>query len=347
MQSQQKEHSLEKTVDIVSEYSSSFRQTPTLAPPLNYVAPTLRPFLSMNNLIIYYVIVLIASILMLNIQELIVDEVFHVNQAQSFCRNSLVYDDKITTPPGPYLVSWALKYVFLLEDCSLTFLRFTNVIYGLLLPWVLMGCLGNWDAAIEQCLFPASFFFHFLYYTDSGSVFWVLVSLLTAKKRNYSIAALCSFIAMLYRQTNVVWMLFIMGLSILSLREERLAVTQRHEDIKTKNGNKICEESYFYKEIYDFLLFILVNFSLIFKKLWGFLVNGVLFGGFLYWNNGIVIGDKLNHVVAVHIPQLYYFSVFSVFFSWDYELVLNALHRLRLLYVIIMVVMGWSILEYT
>lgn len=260
---------------------------------------------------------------MLNVQELIVDEVFHVPQAQIFCNNTLTYNDKITTPPGLYIVSWLLHY----KDCSLMFLRLTNVLYALLTPLVLMGILGDWESAVELSLFPVAFFFHFLYYTDSGSLFWVLVSLKASKTGHYNISALCSFVAIWYRQNNIIWMFLIMGLSIESIK-----------------GHK---EGSFSQQLYDYLTFTVKNLLLLIRKLWGFVLNCILFGLFLLWNQGIVIGDKMNHVVALHVPQLYYFSVFTVFFSWDYPLVWNALVIPRPIHLLIMVIMGWTVFSYT
>jgi len=42
----------------------------------------------------------------------------------------------------------------------------------------------------------------------------------------------------------------------------------------------------------------------------------VLFGLFVFVNGGIVLGDKTNHVPAVHIPQLYYFYCFATALGW-------------------------------
>jgi len=42
----------------------------------------------------------------------------------------------------------------------------------------------------------------------------------------------------------------------------------------------------------------------------------VLFGLFVFWNGGIVLGDKSNHIPSLHIPQLYYFVGFSTLFGW-------------------------------
>jgi alpha-1,2-glucosyltransferase len=59
----------------------------------------------------------------------------------------------------------------------------------------------------------------------------------------------------------------------------------------------------------------------------------VLFGAFVVWNGGIVLGeagftlhrtivtelrsgDKSNHIPSVHIPQVYYFVAFSTILGW-------------------------------
>jgi alpha-1,2-glucosyltransferase len=42
----------------------------------------------------------------------------------------------------------------------------------------------------------------------------------------------------------------------------------------------------------------------------------VVFGAFIVWNEGIVLGDKSNHIPSLHIPQLYYFVVAATSFGW-------------------------------
>jgi len=41
-----------------------------------------------------------------------------------------------------------------------------------------------------------------------------------------------------------------------------------------------------------------------------------LFCGFVFWNGGIVLGDKSNHVPSLHLPQLYYFIAFATIMGW-------------------------------
>lgn len=279
-------------------------------------------------MIVYYVFVGIVAVAMYaTVKDLVVDEIFHVPQLQEYCKNSLNYNNKITTPPGLYVTTWLwfkLLNSFVNWECTLGLARATNVVYGIMMPVIIQKILKDRDAAVESSLFPPSFFFHFLYYTDSGSVFWVLCSFLQAQKKRYTIAALCSFISIWYRQTNVIWMLFITGYSVAMMQ------------INRRRG-----------DIISYIQFITNNPILIVQKLWGFIMNGIMFACFIYWNEGIVIGDKMNHVVAIHIPQIYYFSVFAIFFSWDYHLIFKAVKRIRPIDLIFMMVMAWTVLEYT
>lgn len=41
-----------------------------------------------------------------------------------------------------------------------------------------------------------------------------------------------------------------------------------------------------------------------------------LFGGFIFWNGGVVLGDRSNHVATLHLPQMLYLWPYITFFSW-------------------------------
>lgn len=42
---------------------------------------------------------------------------------------------------------------------------------------------------------------------------------------------------------------------------------------------------------------------------------------FVFSNNGIVVGDREAHNSKIHLPQLMYFSLFYVFFTWPYVII--------------------------
>ena len=56
-----------------------------------------------------------------------------------------------------------------------------------------------------------------------------------------------------------------------------------------------------------------------------FLLAIGLFGAFLVWNGGIVLGDRSNHIAGLHFPQIFYFTCFLSFFAAPWTLSVNSL----------------------
>ncbi|KAI9019058.1 alpha-2-glucosyltransferase Alg10 [Hyaloraphidium curvatum] len=175
------------------------------------------------------------------------DEPFHVPQAQRYCRGDfMTWDPKLTTPPGLYVFPAALLYgIRVVSDvlpmlrglsdpavlCSVAGLRTWNILFALGTLKVLRLILlrlrsrpagqsdpgSESDASMEATvisLFPLSFFFHFLYYTDTGSAFFVLLGYLWMLEGRYMPSAGAAFVSLWFRQTNSVWTLFIAALAV-------------------------------------------------------------------------------------------------------------------------------------
>ncbi|KAK1074498.1 glucosyltransferase [Friedmanniomyces endolithicus] len=175
------------------------------------------------------------------VTEPYLDEVFHVRQAQHYCQGHFdVWDPKITTPPGLYLLSYVFsrlesfqEYIGLSNlrlvplDCSITGLRALNAVGLILLLLVvrlsyLQRASSETSAhhslfdhsALNIALFPPLFFFSALYYTDVWSALSVLASfcfLTTAYrdkyghwKRGVGLLAL-GLVSLMFRQTNIFW----------------------------------------------------------------------------------------------------------------------------------------------
>ena len=150
------------------------------------------------------------------------DEPFHIPQAQAYCRGEWnVWDPKITTPPGLYDVAWhsvcrpnmnvfvnryllsvVFKRIFLFR-CTVGVLRFTNVLLSLALPPLLsrlfarlrrvrppQSLLEPTTESLVISLFPIAWFFSFLYYTETGSLIFVLACLLASLESQHILAAL-------------------------------------------------------------------------------------------------------------------------------------------------------------
>ncbi|KAK0268673.1 glucosyltransferase [Friedmanniomyces endolithicus] len=175
------------------------------------------------------------------VTEPYLDEVFHVRQAQHYCQGHFdVWDPKITTPPGLYLLSYAFsrlesfqEYIGLGHlrlvplDCSITGLRALNAVGLILLLLVVrLSYLQRASpetsahhslfdhSALNVALFPPLFFFSALYYTDVWSALSVLASycfLTTAYRDKYGhwmrgtgLLAL-GLVSLMFRQTNIFW----------------------------------------------------------------------------------------------------------------------------------------------
>jgi alpha-1,2-glucosyltransferase len=93
------------------------------------------------------------------------DEALHAKQAKSYYDGDFTsWDPRITTPPGLYAVS------LLIGSARLSKLRVVNLIFGLLLLAILEK-----NGALVVTM-PILFPFIFLYYTDCGSLFFVLLT---------------------------------------------------------------------------------------------------------------------------------------------------------------------------
>jgi alpha-1,2-glucosyltransferase len=144
-------------------------------------------------------------------------------------------DPKITTLPGLYLASiivlqsWNLAASLvdfqLSSVCTVASLRATNLLFAACAALLLNQLLAMlfptsslrarlWKMA-ELALFPVHFFFHFLFYTDTCSTLFVLMCYTLATRGLHKRAALAGVLAVMMRQTNVVWVAFSCACALL------------------------------------------------------------------------------------------------------------------------------------
>ncbi|TGO14688.1 hypothetical protein BTUL_0050g00040 [Botrytis tulipae] len=178
-----------------------------------------------------------------NVPEPYLDEVFHIPQAQAYCRWDYgTWDPKLTTPPGLYWWSHFLSIVSGFTTCNVHFLRTTNVIALtsiMMLAWKCRNLIiragaenrtdqspelisaDSFHTAANIALFPPLFFFSGLYYTDVLSTCVVLYLykqfLEQAESKNHkswkNVAwfYLCGVLALCMRQTNIFWAAVFLG----------------------------------------------------------------------------------------------------------------------------------------
>ncbi|KUI55963.1 Dol-P-Glc:Glc(2)Man(9)GlcNAc(2)-PP-Dol alpha-1,2-glucosyltransferase [Cytospora mali] len=178
----------------------------------------------------------------INVPEPYLDEVFHIPQAQQYCQGRwFEWDDKITTPPGLYVIGIRIFKLWT-DNCSELNLRLTSWFSLLLLGVTTMQCrrliearLSERDtvqtryrqlsvyaihAGMNTGLFPLLFFFSALYYTDVLSTLVVLLAFqnhlerVSPWGRTWSSDFWVIFFgvtALFMRQTNVFWVVVFMG----------------------------------------------------------------------------------------------------------------------------------------
>ncbi|KAK7028993.1 glucosyltransferase [Paramarasmius palmivorus] len=143
--------------------------------------------------------------------------------------------------------------------------------------------------AIVLSLFPIAWFFGFLYYTEVPSLVFVVLTVTAASDDQHWLAALLMYLR--FRRA-------LPGEKPPSKLHDPPALAAGFGD--------------FFKAIWSVprvvpdLLPSFVPYTLVLAA----------FGAFVVWNKGIVLGDKSNHIPALHIPQLYYFAAFSTAFGW-------------------------------
>uniref|UniRef100_M8BQM8 Dol-P-Glc:Glc(2)Man(9)GlcNAc(2)-PP-Dol alpha-1,2-glucosyltransferase n=1 Tax=Aegilops tauschii TaxID=37682 RepID=M8BQM8_AEGTA len=284
------------------------------------------------------------------------DEIFHVPQAQHYCRGDfLTWDPMITTPPGLYYISlaylaslfpgaWAIKVAEAFDPlCTTALLRSTNVIMAMVcgvLVHDLLLCIkpgiGKTKAtayAILVALYPVHWFFTFLYYTDVASLASVLAMYLSCLKKRFWVSALFGALSILFRQTNVIWMIFfaangaIAYVQDLSLSDclsdenseptdkSRTEVSDRDSKVsalglrRRRTNHPISERGVvsgstkshtsFTEELFDIGFKIWNSKCKVLITFAPFAIVLVAFGAFIIWNGGIVLGKSQPRVWVV------------------------------------------------
>ncbi|KAL7410973.1 DIE2/ALG10 family-domain-containing protein [Mrakia frigida] len=221
------------------------------------------------------------------VKEPYMDEIFHIPQAQQYCSGNFKdWDPKLTTPPG-------------LANSSST---------------------ASWKPSVESLaisFFPPLWFFSNLYYTDVGSCMFVLASWAAARSGRNWFSSVLGLISLTFRQTNIIWLGFIMAMSVFNALE----------DLPRKKGRSV-DHSMLAREYESFPRFLLHNLlhvpvgalahprAVLVPKVLPYIPTFVAFVLFIRWNGGIVLGHKEMHVATIHLPQTLYFFAFATVLGW-------------------------------
>ncbi|XP_036373761.1 dol-P-Glc:Glc(2)Man(9)GlcNAc(2)-PP-Dol alpha-1,2-glucosyltransferase [Megalops cyprinoides] len=284
------------------------------------------------------------------------DEIFHVPQAQKYCQGKFSeWDPMITTLPGLYLVSvGVIKPLVWLAGwtgevvCSTAMLRFINLLFNcgnLYLLYLITHKLHFKDktraawrralVALSLSTFPVLYFFTFLYYTDAGSTFFTLFAYLMTLYGSHKASALLGCGAILFRQTNIIWVAFCAG-TVVAGRLEEAWETEQAKRREERPAGRSALSAGDTGRVLRFLLEYVTSPSRLRALLlaaWPYAAVATAFLLFVILNGGIVVGDRSSHEACLHFPQLFYFLSFSLLFSAPAALSLRRaggfLHSLR------------------
>ncbi|WFC99684.1 dolichyl-P-Glc:Glc2Man9GlcNAc2-PP-dolichol alpha-1,2-glucosyltransferase [Malassezia yamatoensis] len=246
------------------------------------------------------------------------DEVFHVPQAIQFCNRSWAPDPKVTTPPGLYwltLLYQRLGYVCgwdtdvtklsTLRTVSLAALMLTPVLSELYLNQAMvtrsqLAPIYRFLVAVAVATIPTLYFFGFLYYTDSSSTMLVVMAMALAESDQHLFASVAGLVAISVRQTNAIWLAFIMGCAVLK-------ELQKHAPEVSSSDPLPLKQLLSRRSVLESTLEIVLPYA----------PSLILFVGFVIWNGGdVALGDKANHQPSFHLPQILYFFAFALFVGW-------------------------------
>ncbi|KAJ4953065.1 hypothetical protein NE237_029897 [Protea cynaroides] len=304
------------------------------------------------------------------VPEPYMDEIFHIPQTQQYCKGDFKsWDPMITTPPGLYYLSlahvaslfpgmWYVQAASSFSDlCSTAVLRSINgvlaVICSVLFYEILTQLRPGLDKrkatlyAVVIALYPVHWFFTFLYYTDVASVTVVLAMYLACLKKHYLFSSMLGALAILIRQTNVIWMLFVActgaihmllasnkkdiqlndaglsgrksiqltdnrsapGNSNLKRRKISNAVNITSHSVSVMNTSSLTHSSGLVDELCTIFLRLWHLKWEILLQFSPFLMIFLAFVAFVLWNGSIVLGAKEAHAISPHFAQIMYFGL--------------------------------------
>ena len=270
------------------------------------------------------------------VPEAFMDEVFHFPLTASYCSGDWsAWHPKVTTPPGLYVLGAAFSELHGIgtasatRACGLSMLRGLNSVLAIATIYVLAALLRELHpsmtplrALLGACALgalPTHFFFSFVWYTDVGSLFLVLVAYLMALRRCYWTSAAVSCAALTFRQTNGVWAAYILGDAALR------ALGQQHGAVDLSDWS-VAGVARSVAAVVPGAVRTAKSRAALAKLLPLGIPIGAL-AAFVKWNGGrIALGDVANHTPVLHFAQLAYFIAFAAAFRAP--LLLSALREL-------------------
>ena len=207
-----------------------------------------------------------------------VDEKVHYRQINRFVNGNYEILSNLTTIPGYHAV--IAFFVKISHFHTLEMARLISLLLSAVAIWIFFRLSKEFKArdplmkTLQFIFLPISFFYFPILYTDIFSLLLVLSAFYFSLNKRYQLSALFSLAAILTRQTNIVWAVFIWLHIYLSTY-----------------GFSISS-----KILRDYL-----------RQTVGYIGLLILFSVFIWVNQGIAIGDRNNHTAGFYLGNIYLF----------------------------------------
>uniref|UniRef100_A0A0N5A1Z1 Dol-P-Glc:Glc(2)Man(9)GlcNAc(2)-PP-Dol alpha-1,2-glucosyltransferase n=1 Tax=Parastrongyloides trichosuri TaxID=131310 RepID=A0A0N5A1Z1_PARTI len=166
---------------------------------------------------------LLVSKIYQHVPEPYMDEIFHIDQNQRYCRGDFTWNNKLTTPPALYLLSYKLFC-----NNERFFNSFLYPLTFLALIYARRRKFKKEESLVESylnvlCIMILPVFFQSttLFYTDQLSLFSVIM----AFNCNPYMATIFFLVAVMTRQTNIVLCLLYLGIIFVKIIDIRKFLT--------------------------------------------------------------------------------------------------------------------------
>lgn len=223
------------------------------------------------------VVLLVASFLLTKNLPQVADENVHYRQIlNTLAKKPFTIDPYTVMIPG-YHWTVALPSAFL-HDARESTLRLTTTFLSFfcVLVFFLLARRIDPDSAVQKSflflLFPLLVPFYSLIYTDIYSMAYVFLALFFALDQCFWLSGIAAFLSLLVRQNNIVWLVM-----------TALVAYAEYEDPQRS-----------WKDVKQWI-----------GKFFFFLLAVILTLGFILWNKGFALGDRVHQPLALNFNNLF------------------------------------------
>jgi len=220
------------------------------------------------------------------------DESDHLRQIHRFMKGNYDVLSQLTTVPGYHLVvAFFADFFHHLNSRQIRLISLVLALFSIPIFYLTAKKLEAREPllkTLQYVFLPIAFVYFPLVYTDIFSLLWVLLAFYFALNKKYSWSAFFSFISLLARQNNIIWVAFFWVYTYV-----------------LENGFVVSRE-----KIISHL-----------KRGIGYVITAVLFLFFVWINQGVSIGDRERQQVGFYMGNVYFFLALVGVLFWPVFLV--------------------------